>query len=107
MAGSDETFKDAKLFPGEAREWDWNETGTGHTSGIQIADVEELLENGAQVVVLSRGQQEALHVPQETCDYIEEQGGMVYVLPTREAVEQYNALADIGEAVGALIHSTC
>jgi hypothetical protein len=51
----DGSFKDAKLFPGGSREWDWNETGTGHVPGIQPADVEELLEHGATVVVLSKG----------------------------------------------------
>ena len=25
------TLRDAKLFPGGAREWDWRETGTEHT----------------------------------------------------------------------------
>jgi hypothetical protein len=47
-------FKDAKLFPGGARAWDWNETGTRHVPGIQPADVEELLTHGARVVVLSK-----------------------------------------------------
>ena len=41
-------FKDAKLFPGGAREWDWNETGTRHEPGVQPADVEELLEHGGR-----------------------------------------------------------
>jgi hypothetical protein len=27
-------FKDAKIFPGDAREWDWRETGTRHVPGI-------------------------------------------------------------------------
>ena len=44
------TFKDAKLFPGGARAWDWRETGTEHVPGIQSADVEELLEHGATVL---------------------------------------------------------
>jgi hypothetical protein len=39
-------FKDAKLFPGGSREWDWSETGTDHVPGIQSEDVEELLEHG-------------------------------------------------------------
>src|SRR5690606_40772234 len=30
-------FKDAKLYPGGAREWDWSETGTRHVPGIQPA----------------------------------------------------------------------
>ena len=37
------TFKDAKLWPGGARAWDWSETGTRHEPGIQPADVAELL----------------------------------------------------------------
>ena len=51
----DGAFKDARLYPGGAEEWDWNETGTSHDPGIQPADVELLLERGATVIVLSRG----------------------------------------------------
>jgi hypothetical protein len=40
------TFRDAKLFPGGAGEWDWRETGTEHTPGIQPTDVRELLDHG-------------------------------------------------------------
>jgi hypothetical protein len=46
VEGWDGQFKDAKLFPGGAREWDWSETGTSHEPGIQPADVEELLDRG-------------------------------------------------------------
>ena len=99
-------FKDAKLWPGGAREWDWNETGTQHSPGIQPADVEELLEHGATVVVLSRGQQDRLRVKPETLEMLEERGVDVHVLRTQEAVERYNEMAGEGE-VGALIHSTC
>jgi hypothetical protein len=59
-------FKDAKLFPGGAREWDWSETGTAHVPGIQPTDVTELLEHGATVVVLSKGVYERLRVCPET-----------------------------------------
>jgi hypothetical protein len=38
-------FKDIKVFPGGAREWDWRETGTRHVPGIQPADVQELIEH--------------------------------------------------------------
>ena len=44
-------FKDAKLYPGGARAWDWRETGTDHVPGIQPADIQELLERGADDVV--------------------------------------------------------
>ncbi len=71
-------FKDAKLYPGGAREWDWRETGTRHAPGVQPIDAEELLERGATVVVLG----------------------------SREAVKHYNELA-AREPAAALIHSTC
>jgi hypothetical protein len=45
-------FKDAKLFPGASREWDWSETGTDHVPGIRPADVEELLQHGTLVAPL-------------------------------------------------------
>ena len=38
------TIKDAKLYPGGARAWDWRETGTRHDPGIQPADVAELVD---------------------------------------------------------------
>lgn len=100
------TFKDAKLWPGGAREWDWNETGTGHRAGIQPADVEELLEHGAEVVVLSRGRLRALAVPDATVATLERRGVEAVVLPTAEAIERYNELRE-ERPVGALIHSTC
>ena len=59
--------KDVKLYPGGGREWDWNETGTRHSPGIQPADVEELLARRSVTV----------HAAQ-----------------TREAVRIYNDLAD-------------
>lgn len=99
-------FKDAKLWPGGSREWDWGETGTHHSPGIQPADVEELLRHGVQRVVLSRGQQRRLQVCAETLRMLRERGVAVEVLETSEAVRRYNAIRKT-EAVGGLFHSTC
>ena len=100
------SFRDAKLFPGGSREWDWNETGTRHVPGIQPSDVEELLEHGATVVVLSRGFYGRLGVCRETLRLLEDEGVWVRVEKTEGAVELYNELRE-RERVGALIHSTC
>lgn len=100
------TFKDAKLFPGGVRAWDWNETGTNHEPGIQPADVEELLERGATTVVLSKGFHERLGVTPETLRMLEERGVAAHVRQTEEAIRLYNELRET-EKVGALIHSTC
>lgn len=100
------SFKDVKLFPGGAREWNWKETGTRHDPGIQPADVEELLDRGARVVILSRGMLERLGVCPETIDVLDERAVTAHVLPTEGAVRLYNELC-ADEPVGALVHSTC
>lgn len=100
------TFKDAKLFPGGAREWDWGETGTRHTPGIQPADVEELIERGAETMVFAKGFYGRLEVCRETLEMLEERGVSVRAEASEEAVRLYNELRD-SEKVGALIHSTC
>src|SRR5215210_5776053 len=102
----DGSFKDAKLFPGGAREWDWNETGTNHEPGIQPADIEELLEHGATAVVLSKGFYERLGVTPDALRMLEERGVSAHVRQTEEAIQLYNELRE-AERVGALIHSTC
>ena len=99
-------FKDAKLYPGGAREWDWSEIGTHHTPGIQVADVEELLGHGATAVVLATGMHERLQVCPETIQLLEARKIAVYVQETKEAVRLYNQLRE-SVAVAALIHSTC
>ena len=106
IAGRDAPFKDAKLYPGGARAWDWNETGTSHTPGIQPADVDELLAHGAEAVVLARGMNERLKVKPETLQHLEEAGVEVHVLQTEQAVTRYNELRE-QKPVGGLFHSTC
>lgn len=102
----DTAFKDAKLYPGGAREWDWRETGTQHEPGIQPADVEELLQHGAKIVVLSKGVYERLQVCPDTLQMLKDRNIPVYVHQTEEAVRVYNELQEI-ELVGGLFHSTC
>lgn len=102
----DTRHKDAKLWPGGSREWDWNETGTSHVPGIQPADVEELVEQGARTVILAQGMNQRLQVEPETLRLLEDRGVTAEVLQTERAVERYNELAG-SEPVGALIHSTC
>lgn len=104
---ADRSYRDAKLWPGGSRDWDWNETGTRHAPGIQPADVAELLERGVETVVLSRGRNGRLQVMDETLARLEDAGIEVVVEKTPAAIETYNVLADRGERVGALIHTTC
>jgi hypothetical protein len=81
-------------------------TGTNHQPGIQPADLQELLDHGARVVVLSRGMKNCLQVPRETLDFLKARQIPAHVLPTVDAVNLYNELAE-KEAVGGLFHTTC
>ena len=98
--------KDFKLYPGGGRAWDWAETGTRHSPGIQPADVAELVARGATTVVLSQGMNKRLHVRPDTRRYLEERSITMHVAGTREAVEIYNDLTG-GTLVAGLFHSTC
>jgi hypothetical protein len=97
------TFKDARIYPGGAEEWDWNQTGTRHSPGVQPADVRSFLERGVGIIVIGTGYHERLEIQPETLEMLDERGVEVYVRETEEALR---LLAGLEEA-GALIHSTC
>jgi len=99
-------FKDAMLFPGGAREWDWRRSETSHESGILWADVERLIREGATTVVLSRGMSGRLKVAPETLRRLGESGIRYFHLWTEDAVQRYNELRET-EPVGGLFHTTC
>ncbi len=99
-------FKDVKLFPGGCRKWNWRDTGTEHSSGIQYSDVQELLASGSEIVILSRGVLGRLKVSKDLIDKLVSDGITVHILKTNKAVKLYNELLKT-EKVGALIHTTC
>ena len=100
-------LKDAKLWPGGGREWDWSETGTQHHPGIQPADVRELLAHDPEVIVLSRGRELRLETMAVTLAELEQRGVRVVWEETGDAIDVYNQLAGEGARVAALLHSTC
>lgn len=105
--GERKRFKDCKVWPGGAREWRWEETGTHHTPGIQPADLEEILEQDIDVIVLGRGQLERLNLSAGTEALLRERGIPYHVEKTRRAVQLFNELVMQGKRVGGLFHSTC
>jgi len=100
-------LKDAKLWPGGGREWDWTENGTQHHPGIQPGDVRELLDHEPEVIVLSRGRELRLETMRETLAELERRGVRVVWEETGDAIDAYNDLAVGGARVAALLHSTC
>jgi hypothetical protein len=100
-------FKDVKIFPGGAREWDWVETNTRHNPGIGIAEVMELIEFGATEIVLGCGYHNKLQVTSELRTELASRGIKATALNTEDAINTYNSLSNSGVSVGALIHTTC
>jgi hypothetical protein len=100
------SYKDAKLYPGGSRKWNWNETGTAHVPGIQASDVQELLDHGSRTVILSKGMDEQLKIGSETLQKLKRAGVEYYILKTEDAVKLYNELRK-HQPVGGLFHSTC
>jgi hypothetical protein len=98
--------KDVKLWPGGGRGWDWMETGTQHVPGILPGDVEELVEHGAEVIVLSKGMQLRLQTSLEALDLLRRKSVEVHVEESKAAADLYNRLA-LSRPAGCLIHSTC
>ncbi len=103
---STQVFKDVKLYPGDARAWNWHETGTRHSTGIQYSDVRELIENGAEEIILTKGVLGRLRVSPKLVEQLETEGLKVNVLKTKAAVKLYDSLIK-RKKVGALIHTTC
>lgn len=103
------TYRDAKLWPGGSRAWDWRETGTGHVRGIRAADLTELLSFDPEIIILSQGMLSFLKVPKRITDQISDSRPEIKVIveASKRAHRTYNSLAKEGKKVAALIHSTC
>ncbi len=105
--GQPHEFKDCKVWPGGAKEWDWGVTGTHHHPGIQVADIEEILAQGVDVMVLSRGMELQLHTTPEVEALLRSRGIEYHIEETNEAVALFNRLSQGGRRVGGIFHSTC
>ena len=100
-------FKDCKVWPGGVKAWDWRVTGTHHQPGIQPADIAEILEQGVEVMILSRGMALMLHTCPETEALLRARGIPYHIEETNRAVALFNQLTQQGKRVGGIFHSTC
>jgi len=101
------SYRDCKVWPGGSKEWDWSLTNTHHQPGIQPADIEEILAQGVEVIVLSRGMQLRLHTCPETETLLQSKNIPYHIKETKEAVALFNELMQQGIKVGGIFHSTC
>jgi len=100
-------FKDCKVWPEGAKEWDWSITGTHHRPGIQPTDIEEILEQDVEVMILTRGIELMLHTCPETEHLLRSKGIEYHIEETNQAVALFNQLMQQGKRVGGIFHSTC
>lgn len=107
IGGERHLFKDCKIWPGGARAWNWGETGTHHSPGIQLADVEEILAKGVDVLILTRGHLGQLGVSSDTEEALRDRGISCHIEKTKKAVRLFNDLSKQGKRVGGVFHSTC
>ena len=105
--GEKHHFKDCKIWPGGAREWRWDETGTHHIPGVQISDVEEILTKDVEVLILTRGQLGRLSISPGTEEALRKKGVSYHIENTKKAVQLFNKLSKQGKRVGGVFHSTC
>ncbi len=100
------SYKDCMDSPTGAYSWNWSTTGTQHVPGIQIADLNCIIDE-VDVVILSQGMKGVLKVHPDTLPYLKECKKEYHVLLSPQAVKLYNQLVKEGKKVGILIHSTC
>ena len=109
VAIGDETlnFRDCKVWPGGAMEWDWRLTNTHHQPGTQPRDIDEILKHDIDTMVLTRGVWLMLHTCPESEELLRDRGIEYHIEETKRAVELYNSLTEQGKRVGGIFHSTC
>ncbi len=105
-------YRDCMITPESSQAWDWRDTGTRHTPGILVADLKRKIDkkefiDTAEIIILSSGMQNMLHIDDATIGFLEKLGKKYYVKQTEEAVKLYNQLVHENEKVGIFIHSTC
>jgi hypothetical protein len=76
----------------------------GHV--LHPGDLDDVLEAALDVLVVGQGAYGRMRVTDETANAVCSAGIELVALPTREAVERYNALV-AGQRAAAALHLTC
>ncbi len=82
----------------------WREKG----HEVAINDLGPILEDGPEIAIIGTGANDIMKVLPEAGAELEKQCESVHVLPTHQAVKQYNGLQERSERrVVAALHLTC
>ena len=107
IQGREYEFKDCKIWPEGAVNWDWNLTGTTHDTGILPGDIKDILDHDVEVMVLSQGFDLKMKVSPSTEELLKSLGIEYHIHDTKKAVDLFNSLVHQGKRAGGIFHSTC
>ncbi len=74
---------------------------------IKNEEIEQLFASGADTIIIGIGVLSRACLSDEAKNYAARQSAKMLVLPSRDAVQKWNQLADEGKSTAALIHITC
>jgi hypothetical protein len=103
----DTILKDAIVWNGGVKKWNWSKSNTHHSPGIQLKEIYNFVkyyDSTDFLLILSTGFKNVLQVDQKTIDWLDNKLIDYKILSTYDAIELYN---NSKGNVCALIHSTC
>ena len=99
-----ETYtRDPLLLPDRVLAGWWREEG----HRLSIADLQEVLDAGPEVLVIGTGAYGLMKVPQETREALQGKGIELHIARTGEAWQLYNRLVQANRRAAAAFHLTC
>ncbi len=94
---------DVIIFPDHVHSPWWR--AKGHE--LAVNDIDEILASPPRHLIIGSGYLGRMRVPEATRQVLREKDVKVQVLPTQEAVVEYNRLAGESADVVAALHLTC
>jgi len=100
-----ETYtSDVLVWPGNVDDSWWRKEG----HNLCLEDLKGLLDKDLDVLVIGRGANGVMQVPDQTVEQVKKSCPEVHVAKTAKACEKYNELVDRPDTrVGAALHLTC
>jgi hypothetical protein len=99
-----ETYtNDVIILDGQVKDNWWRKNG----HSLCAADLDEVVSFSPSVFVMGCGASGMLKVPDETVQFLQEQGIKLEVAKTAQAVKRVNELLEGNERIAAGLHLTC
>lgn len=99
--------RDVILLPGGALKHRRGGFWIFGSHSIKRYEIEELVEAGAEEIVVGTGTNAKAGLSNEAKAYVEQAQLQLHSLPSYEAVPVFNRMVDQGKKVAALVHITC